>query len=177
MTCGGEMTLYFERLGGARWDIAIFGAGHVAQALVRVLLPLDCYIRVRDTRREWIDRLPEAPNLDAAAVQDLTMEISLLPERAFVLSVTKGHATDLPVLASALKRGGFPYLGAIGSSSKAATLRRELRELHGLEDPEFRCPIGLPIGDNSPGEIAISIAAELLQVREEEVSDASGARG
>jgi len=166
MTCGGEMTLYFERFGGPVWEIAIFGAGHVAQALVRVLLPLDCRIRLRDTRENWIADLPEAPNLDAKATDDLAAEVEQLAAGTFVLCMTKGHSTDLPILAEALRLGRFPYLGVIGSKSKSSTLRKELREQHGLADAEFRCPMGLPIGDNTPAEIAISMAAELLQQRD-----------
>ena len=62
MTCGGSVKLYFEphAAGGATWSIAIFGAGHVTQALVPVLLPLPCQIAVYDTRPEWIARLPAA---------------------------------------------------------------------------------------------------------------------
>jgi xanthine dehydrogenase accessory factor len=66
-----------------------------------------------------------------------------------------------------LKTRSFPYLGAIGSASKAAVLRRELREsrVEGHLTEAFRCPIGLPLGKDTPEEIAISIAAELLEVR------------
>ena len=64
MTCGGSVKLYFEPHAGggtgAAWPIWIFGAGHVVQALVPVLAPLDCQLTVVDPRREWLDRLPRA---------------------------------------------------------------------------------------------------------------------
>src|SRR5690349_16736512 len=65
MTCGGSVKLYFEPHAGAAgsWPIAIFGAGHVAQALLRVLTPLPCTLTVCDSRAEWLDQLPTARNL------------------------------------------------------------------------------------------------------------------
>ena len=171
MTCGGEITLFFERLGDSPWTIAIFGAGHVAQALVRVLLPLDCQLIVRDNREEWIKNLPsDAPNLDVAVVSDLASEIEKLPVGTHVLLMTQGHSTDVPILARILSgEVKANSIGVIGSASKAAAIRRDLRVDHQIEAEigrEFRCPIGLPIGDNSPAEIAISIVAELLQLRD-----------
>jgi xanthine dehydrogenase accessory factor len=62
----------------------------------------------------------------------------------------------------------IPFIGVIGSGSKRAVLLRELRE-DGLSDhllEKVICPVGLPIGGNDPAEIAISIAAQLLQQRE-----------
>ncbi len=86
--------------------------------------------------------------------------------------MTRGHASDLPVLRRIYQsERQFPYVGVIGSRAKAAVLRKELAQVS--IDPAaltFRCPIGLPIGENYPGEIAISIAAELLQVRDSEKS-------
>src|SRR3954469_24154849 len=67
MTCGGSVKLYFEPHpaggAGAEWPIWIFGAGHVVQALVPVLTPLDCQITVCDPRHDWLDRLPRARNI------------------------------------------------------------------------------------------------------------------
>jgi xanthine dehydrogenase accessory factor len=54
MTCGGSVTLFFEVFQNDQWPIAIFGAGHVAQALVRTLLPLNAQIQVIDSRLEWL---------------------------------------------------------------------------------------------------------------------------
>lgn len=170
MTCGGAVKLYFEpHLGSAAaWTIAIFGAGHVAQALVPVLLPLPCAIRLYDTRPEWIARLPRAWNLHAESVPDLAAVIDTLPADAFVLCLTQGHKTDRPILQRALATRSFPYLGCIGSDAKAAVLRREL-VADGLSPEraaQFHCPVGLDFGTNHPHEIALSIAAQLLSVRD-----------
>jgi xanthine dehydrogenase accessory factor len=164
MTCGGVVTFLFEVFHPASWTIAIFGAGHVSQALVPILSPLSCRITVFDTRPEMLAQLPQAPNIKSRLIEPLEDGVGEIPDSAFVAVMTQGHRTDKPVLERILKNRSFPYLGVIGSASKAAVLRRELRE-SGITEPEFRCPIGLPLGKDSPEEIAISIAAEMLQVR------------
>lgn len=169
MTCGGEMTLLFERLAAKPpWHILIFGAGHIVQALVPVLIPLSCQLDVIDTRRDWLQRLPSSGNLATHHLDSFEAGVSLLSARSFVLSITKGHGSDVPVLKEVLTRfPGIPFLGVIGSASKRAALLRDLREAGISEDllAKITCPLGLPIGDNDPHEIAISVAAQLLEKR------------
>lgn len=167
MTCGGRVRLYFEAVNVDTWPIVIFGAGHVTQALTRVLINLPCAVTCIDPRRDWLDRLPDGVAVDCA--DDPPSRVAGLPDDAYVLCMTKGHASDLPVLRTIFQSGRrFPFLGVIGSDAKAATLRHELRHA-GVPDESvsFHCPVGLPIGSNHPGEIAISIAAQLLQVRDQ----------
>jgi xanthine dehydrogenase accessory factor len=169
MTCGGSVKLYFEpHAATGPWPLVIFGAGHVVQALVPVLLPLPCTLTVIDPRTDWLARLPAARTLRTITHDNPADLIPTLPANAFVLCMTKGHASDRPILQRALAERNFPYLGAIGSAAKATVLRREL-VAHGLT-PEraenFFCPIGEPIGSNHPHEIALSIAAQLLRVRD-----------
>lgn len=172
MTCGGSVKLYFEPHGaggaGAAWPIWIFGAGHVVQALVPVLAPLDCQLTIVDPRREWLDKLPRARNaryLEAAEPADL---VPTMPDHAFLLCLTKGHASDRPVLQRALAERNFPFVGAIGSDAKARVLQKELMAsgLSAERAKEFHCPVGLPFGNNDPREIALSIAAQLLTERD-----------
>ncbi|MEK7951048.1 xanthine dehydrogenase accessory protein XdhC [Luteolibacter soli] len=169
MTCGGEMTLLFERVAAKPpWHLVIFGAGHIVQSLVPVLLPLSCHIDVIDTRADWLSRLPVAKNLATHPVASFEDGVGLVTGQSFVLSITKGHASDVPVLRDVLARyPGIPFLGVIGSASKRAALLRDLRTeavAEGLLD-RITCPLGLPIGGNDPHEIAISIAAQLLERR------------
>jgi xanthine dehydrogenase accessory factor len=172
MTCGGSVKLYFEpHLGGglgAHWPIWIFGAGHVVQALVPVLAPLDCQITVVDPRREWLDRLPRARNARYVQAEEPATLIPEMPDHAFLLCLTKGHSFDLPVLQRALTERNFPFVGAIGSDAKAEILRRELIAggLDAKRAREFHCPIGMPFGNNQPVEIALSIAAQLVSERD-----------
>jgi xanthine dehydrogenase accessory factor len=167
MTCGGVVKFFFEVFRPCSWPIAIFGAGHVAQALVRILASLSCRVSVFDTRPEMLSQLTETSNIKARLIEPLEDGVMEIPEGAFVVVMTQGHRTDKPVLERILKTRSFPYLGAIGSASKAAVLRRELREsgVEGDLTQAFRCPVGLPLGRDTPEEIAISIAAEMLEVR------------
>lgn len=170
MTCGGAVKLYFEPHpgGGSAWTIALFGAGHIAQALLPVLLPLPCSIACFDSRAEWTERLPRARNVRVATVADLPAALDTLPDDAFVLCLTQGHKTDRPILHRALATRNFPFLGVIGSDAKAAILRREL-VADGLPPEraaQFHCPVGLEFGTNHPHEIALSIAAQLLTARD-----------
>lgn len=84
-----------------------------------------------DPRVEWLERLPHAGNLQTIIHPNPADLIPKLPDSAFVLCMTKGHASDRPVLQRALAERTFPYLGAIGSAAKAIVLRREL-VAHGL---------------------------------------------
>src|SRR5687767_11572314 len=63
MTCGGTVRVYFEAFNVTRWNIVVFGAGHVAQALVPLLVQLDCRVTCIDPREEWLSRLPASPKL------------------------------------------------------------------------------------------------------------------
>jgi xanthine dehydrogenase accessory factor len=85
------------------------------------------------------------------------------------LCITQGHFTDLPIVREILKRKDALFLGVIGSVQKARTLKNTLRD-EGFSQEEINsihCPVGLPIGTNAPAEIAVSIAAQLLQKRDE----------
>jgi len=170
MTCGGEMTLIFETITATPpWQLVIFGAGHISQALIRVLIPLACRIDCIDTRVDWLEKLPAASNLTAHHVSEFENGVSLVGDRSFVLSITKGHACDFPVLCNVLQRETLvPFLGVIGSQSKRAVLLRELKEANIATErlETLICPLGLPIGSNDPHEIAISIAGQLLQARD-----------
>ncbi|HEY1110724.1 MAG TPA: xanthine dehydrogenase accessory protein XdhC [Opitutaceae bacterium] len=170
MTCGGSVKLYFEPhpAAAARWTIAIFGAGHVSQALLRVLAPLPCSLVVCDPRAEWLEQLPVARNIRALRHDYPADLLPTLPDGTFLLCMTKGHTTDRPIVERALKERSFPFIGVIGSEAKAAVLRREL-VASGLTEEraaQFHCPVGLAFGTNHPHEIALSIAAQLLTVRD-----------
>jgi xanthine dehydrogenase accessory factor len=169
MTCGGEMTFLFEKLAARKpWHLAVFGAGHVSQALVPLLATLPCRVDVFDPRAEWLSRFQPAANVRLHQVDAFEDGVDFLNPASYVISITQGHASDRPVLREALRRfPQIPFFGVIGSGSKRAVLLRELRE-DGLDESllaRIHCPVGLPIGGNDPAEIAISIAAQLLEVR------------
>jgi len=168
MTCGGEVSFLFESFNKqSRWNIAIFGAGHISQALTRTLLNLNCHLKVIDNRKEWLDKLPTHPRLTVIHNEEMKNEIANLTDNTFVVLMTMGHSKDVPILFEALSFKKFPYLGVIGSVPKRNTMEKELKE-RGLSDSavkSFICPMGEDIGSNSPAEIAISITAQLLKIR------------
>lgn len=173
MTCGGQVKLYFETHNVHVWKIVVFGAGHIANALITLLHGLECRITCIDPRAEWLDKLPDSPKLTRVLTEDMPSQVAGLPEDAFVALMTMGHTTDKPILLEILRSGRkFPYLGVIGSAAKAARLYTDIAEA-GLP-PElkdsFLCPMGLELGTNHPQEIAISIASQLIMYRDALVS-------
>lgn len=171
MSCGGEVTILFEPQYYSQWVVAIFGAGHVAQELCRVMQTWACTVKVFDPRPEWIDRLPKSFNIEAKVSPTPKDEVANLPPGTFLLSMTQGHAFDVPILTEALNRHeNFAFLGVIGSDIKGAKIRRELQAA-GVPDIAIErlvCPVGMPFGDNTPPEISISIAAQLISLRPRE---------
>jgi xanthine dehydrogenase accessory factor len=168
MTCGGIVKLYFESLNVGRWRIVIFGAGHVSNALINMLVHFDCAITCIDPREEWLARLPKSSKLTAIQTPDMPSMVKSLPDDAFVVLMSMGHTTDKPVLIEILRTRTFPYLGVIGSEAKANILRRDLAEagLPAEAQRAFHCPIGIEIGTNHPYEIALSVIAQLIQTRD-----------
>jgi xanthine dehydrogenase accessory factor len=170
MTCGGVVKLYFETFNHRNWRIVVFGAGHVAQSLIRCLLEMECAIVCIDPRPDWLARLPKSGKLTSIQTDDMPSYVARLADDDFVVCMTMGHRTDRPILEEIFRQGRRPaYLGVIGSQSKRKVLVRELIEAGIAAETvdQFRCPIGLRLGQNQPGEIAVSVAAELIQVRDE----------
>lgn len=166
MSCGGECSFLFEHFHQNHWPIVVFGAGHVSQALTRILKTLDCHITCVDSREEWIARLDGVKGVCHPTPKDL---VSSFDPNSFFLCLTMGHAYDLEILQEIAKHApNAPFVGAIGSEVKGIRIKRELKEL-GVSEAfieKIRTPMGLPIGSNQPNEIAISITAQLLQVRD-----------
>lgn len=166
MSCGGEVTFVFEHHKQASWPIVVFGAGHVAQAVTRILSKLNCSVTCVDSREEWIEKLEGVKGIHHLTPKDV---VSTFSPKSFFMSMTMGHAHDVPILYEIFKHAPeCPYVGVIGSDVKGIKIKRELKEL-GVSDEfltKLRVPMGLPIGTNQPYEIAISIAAEILQVRD-----------
>ena len=162
----GPAWRYRERL-GFRDHLIIVGGGHVSLALSRAAAALDFELTVLDDRMD----LPTLTSNDAAHhrrvidYENVAAEISVGPHQ-YVVVMTVGYRTDAVVLRHLLARP-YRYLGVMGSAVKVAELRRGLLE-EGFSPQaiaRLRGPIGLPINSQTPEEIAISIAAELIQVR------------
>jgi xanthine dehydrogenase accessory factor len=169
MTCGGSVKLFFETYNHSDWRIVVFGAGHVASAVVECLAPLDCHVTCIDSRAEWLDRIPNRPRLRKLHSAEPRTSVTEISGDSFVICMTMGHATDRPILEEIFRQNRkFPFLGVIGSKAKRAVLVKELTAVGvAKSDCEaFHCPIGLDLGTNQPGEIAISVVAQLIQERD-----------
>lgn len=176
--CGGAVTLAFQALDTAaaaawpaappRFDLTLFGAGHVGQALVRVLEPIDCRVRWIDERE---DRFPPRatlpPHIERVCVDAVEAEVAAAPAGAFFLVMTHSHDLDLRLSRAILERGDFGFFGLIGSRSKRQRFERRLIE-RGIAAGalgRMHCPIGLPgIAGKEPEVIALAVAAQLLQM-------------
>ncbi len=170
MSCGGEVSLFFDVTLVDSWHISIFGAGHISQELCRVLQTWSCQVSVFDTRADWLEKLPSAENINKKLSASLAQEVLTLPQKSFLLCMTMGHATDLPILMEAYKKFEiFSLVGVIGSDIKAEKIKKELLEsgANSSQVSQLASPLGLPIGNNTPSEIAISICALLLAKRDQ----------
>ncbi|WP_176737098.1 xanthine dehydrogenase accessory protein XdhC [Oligoflexus tunisiensis] len=167
MSCGGRATLLFEVFGVTGWNVFVIGAGHVSQALCRTLLPLNCRLTCIDTRKEWIERLPEAPHFRKLVVDDMATFAADIPPGSFCAVITMGHGTDLPVLKVLLARDDLSFVGSIGSKVKARRMKADLARagLNPEQIQKLHSPIGLDVSSRRPEEIAIGIAAQLLMAR------------
>ncbi|MCF8567245.1 XdhC family protein [Alicyclobacillus tolerans] len=148
--------------------VYLFGAGHVAQQVARLTSMVDFRTVVLDDRADFAsrERFPDADEL--VAVDGFEQCIKDLPiaQDSYLVIVTRGHLHDLTVLAQAVKSEAC-YIGLISSRRKREMLYRALRE-SGVADEELKrvhSPIGVDIGAQTPEEIAVSIVAELIQVR------------
>ena len=150
--------------------VYIFGGGHVAQELVPVLSHVGFRCVVMDDREEFTK--PELfPGAEEVICGDLRKigDYMSIGSNDFVCVMTRGHAYDTVVQAQVL-RCRPTYCGVIGSAMKAAGVRKTLKEEYGLVDEELdlvTTPIGLAIKGETPAEIAISIAAQMILHRAE----------
>lgn len=162
----GEPMLYAEPLRRAG-RVYIFGGGHVGQALVPVLASVDFRVVVYDNRKELAtkEHFPAAEEVIYGDYRDFASKITL-NESDYVVIMTPGHQSDFALLEQVLRRP-TRYVGCIGSRHKVARAQELLREA-GIPEERIlstHSPIGLPILAQTPAEIAISIAAEMIQCR------------
>jgi xanthine dehydrogenase accessory factor len=183
--CGGLVNLMFERLGAdSDWaglmreqdaiELYLFGAGHVGSAVVRALRDLPVHIHWIDTRD---DILPQAPSAAVEVICSDTpeAEIDAAPAGSYFLVMTHDHALDQRLCEQILARDDFAYFGLIGSRAKRRNFETRMRR-RGMDARKFArmtCPIGIGgISSKQPAQIAISVAAEILQVYDRRLQQA-----
>ncbi|MGN0419162.1 MAG: XdhC family protein [Acetatifactor sp.] len=147
--------------------VILFGGGHVAQALVPILAGVGFSCIVFENRPEFADKslFPAAHRVLLGDYKRVEDTLTLL-ETDYIVIMTNGHLHDL-VLEEQLLRRKFAYIGVMGSHRKIAAVNEKLREAGISEEAisSVHTPIGLDILAVTPAEIAISVAAECIQVR------------
>ena len=163
----GEPALFAEPL-ARPGTVYLFGGGHVARELACILAMTDFRTVVYDQREQAVSRdfFPEASALLCGPFPEALERIGAVTEEDYVVIMTPGHQGDYEVLAQAL-RTPARYIGCIGSRKKIAITRERLLA-DGFTEADIRriyAPIGLPIGGETPAEVAVSVAAQLIACR------------
>ena len=172
-----DETPAYETIEGTRFHAELFapppslivlGAGHVGKALAGLARGLGVSVTVIDDRPEYAsrERFPEADRVIAAPIGEALRSLAIGPKAAIVVAM-RSHDLDYDATASAL-RTPARYVGLMGARRKAVLVTERLvAEGFPIERVRaLRAPIGLDIGARTPGEIAVSILAEWLMVRQ-----------
>ncbi len=148
-------------------NIAVFGAGHVGSAVVSALSGLDCNIRWIDSRRNMFRNVPD--NVRTIETAEPALEVAAMPPGSYYLVMTHSHSLDFDICDRILRRADARYCGLIGSVSKRRRFEKRYRQQDMAQGMLNRlvCPIGVDgISGKKPAEIAVSVAAEVLKIRE-----------
>ena len=166
MVCGGFQEMLIEPL-FLGTPLFIVGGGHCGVALSAMAARTGFTVTVLDDREEWSSpgKHPGAARSVHISYSDIRAHLSPSPD-TFVAIMTHGHKHDETVLRQ-LVRSDWRYLGMMGSSRKIAAVLRRM-EADGFTRDELSrvyTPIGFPIGSHTPDEIAVSILAQMIAVR------------
>lgn len=173
--CGGALTLRYTWLAGARpaawalppprFELQLYGAGHVGRAIVRLLADIDCRVRWIDQREDEFPTGPLPPHIEAVCAEPVMAEVAQAPAGGFYLVLTHSHDLDLAISLAILQRGDFGFFGLIGSATKRARFHHRLQE-RGVSAAllsRMACPIGMPgLEGKEPEVLAVSVVAQLL---------------
>lgn len=166
MLCGGTVDVFLEPILPSP-VLLIFGGGHISFFLERIGKMLDFHVVVIDDRPEFAnaERFPEADEIIAEDLASVMRRLDI-NRSSYIVIVTRGHQNDTQVLEWAAQTPAA-YVGMIGSKRKIKTVFSYLKT-KGITQEQLdrvHSPIGLPIGAETPEEIAVSIMAEMIQVR------------
>ncbi|MGG4603971.1 XdhC family protein [Paenalcaligenes sp. Me131] len=157
---------HFQSVYGPHWHLLIIGANQTARTLCAIANALDFHVTVCDPRKEFFEDwdVPYA-TLVTTMPDDTIVEMGV-NHRTAIVALTHDPKLDDMALLEALISPAF-YVGALGSKANQVK-RRERLKLFDLTDTDIdrlHGPVGLPISSRTPAEIAVAIAAELIQVR------------
>ncbi len=166
LICGGSVTVFIEPVIPAP-RVFMVGAGHIAMPLSQIAKLAGFEVIVMDDRVKYAnrERFPEADVVEAGPIPELADKFTY-GDNAYVVIVTRGHTSDEEALRTFIKYD-TAYLGLIGSVTKIEKIFNRL-ERDGVPREKLErvhSPMGLDLGGSNPGEIAVSIVAEMLAVR------------
>jgi len=169
--CGGKVSLNFEYHPTGKFNVVVFGAGHVAQSVAQLLQELPCYATFYDSREEWLNQLPIHASCAGTIKSHLLQQnpfgvVEQCPDRAYFLVMTHSHELDFDLVEAILGRGDSRYCGLIASKSKAARFRSRLssKGFSQTELAKLTAPIGRELKTGKlPMEVAIAAVSEMLQ--------------
>ncbi len=179
--CGGVVECFFEIV-NPPWTLYVFGAGHVGQALGKVLEGTPIRTVLVDDRQEWLDQILPSSSCKTERSEPLEFiekKLNLSPAHSLFAIMTHSHSLDLEICIKLLPQNPL-YIGLIGSESKRARFEQMLRARGVLQEciSRLNCPMGLNIGQGkTPKEVAISIAAGVLKFYYEQRSILNISRG
>ena len=166
--CGGVVSVFFEVFPATDFVLNIFGAGHIAQALSKILAEVDCRVNLFDSRQDLLD-LVNAENIQKKLLDKPELAVESCAKQSYYLVMTHDHALDQQLCEAILSRNDSLYCGLIGSRTKALKFRQRLLKKDFSQDEikHLSCPTGLQkLKTKHPMEIAVSIVADLLLLRE-----------
>jgi xanthine dehydrogenase accessory factor len=169
LTSGGETVQVYLEVRRAVQELIVVGAGHIAQPMAHVGALLGYRVIVLDDRPDFAtrERFPDADRLVQADFSDPFADVRL-HDRTHILLVTRGHKYDYDCLVRALRADPPPaYIGMIGSRRRVrATYVQLVEEGFGRDlIDRIHAPVGLDVGAETPEEIAVAVAAELVMLR------------
>ncbi len=166
LVCGGTVLVYIEPVMAAP-HLIILGAGHVGKALATIGKFLGFKVTVVDDREEYANKanIPHADDLVIVDFHNVFSKVAV-EKSTYIVIATRGHNHDFDALRAALHTDA-EYIGLLGSKRKKSLVLKTL-ETEGfsqLDIERVTIPVGLPIGSVTPEEIAISIMAQIIQIR------------
>ncbi len=164
--CGGQVEIYMEPI-KPKPTLVVVGAGHVGQAVAHLAHWLDFRIIVSDDRPELCnpEAVPDAEEFYPVPLEELTDKLKITPW-TYVVMTTRSVDVDVPGLPSLLNSPAA-YIGVIGSQRRWETTRKQLKAagVSAEKIKRVRSPMGIKIQAETPEEIAVSILAEIIQIR------------
>jgi xanthine dehydrogenase accessory factor len=163
--CGGEVSVYLEPV-NVYPNLVVFGAGHVGKAVCEIFKSLPFQVTVVDDREDLLDEIT-ASHINKLAVDSYNSAFDKLNinENTYIVIVTRDHAFDLELAKKGISTSAR-YIGVIGSKKKSRYIIDTLRQ-EGYGDDDLKrvyTPIGIPIRTDTPEEIAVSIAAQIIDI-------------